>query len=99
VRTLVVDTALVLALLSEVVCVVGVLASATVYDRLHYSGATTVVAPALVVVAIAVRQPHPYTAPVWNALFVAVVLFVLNNVLSHMIARVARQREHGGLEL
>jgi multisubunit Na+/H+ antiporter MnhG subunit len=99
VRTYLVDAALVLALLSELVCVVGVLAAATVYDRLHYSGASTVVAPALAVVAIALRQPHPYTAPVWNAVLVAVVLFVLNNVLSHTIARVARQRQQGGIEL
>jgi multisubunit Na+/H+ antiporter MnhG subunit len=99
VRTLVVDAALGLALLSELVCVVGVFASATVYDRLHYSGSTSVVAPGLIVVAIALRQPHPYTAPVWNAVFVAVVLFVLNNVLTHTIGRVVRQREHGGIEL
>ena len=39
------------------------------------------------------RQPHPYTNPVWNGLFTAVTLFALNNVLSHAIARVARQRE------
>jgi multisubunit Na+/H+ antiporter MnhG subunit len=99
VKTLVVDTALVLVVVSELVCVAGVLASETVFDRLHYSGATTAVAPALVVVAIALRQPHPYTAPVWNALFVAVVLFALNNVLSHAIARVAPRRDGPELEL
>jgi monovalent cation/proton antiporter MnhG/PhaG subunit len=87
-----VDTLLALAVLCELICVLGVLASATVYDRLHYSGATTSVAPFLLLAAIALRQPHPYTAPVWNALFTAVALFVLNNVLSHAIARVARAR-------
>jgi hypothetical protein len=39
------------------------------------------------------------TAPVWNALFVAVALFAFNNVLSHAIARVARQRETGEVGL
>ena len=68
-RTVAVDAALVLAVLCETLCVVGVLASATVYDRLHYSGATTSVAPFLVFVAIVLRQPHPYTNPVWNGLF------------------------------
>jgi multisubunit Na+/H+ antiporter MnhG subunit len=63
-----------------------------VYDRLHYAGATTSVAPFLMLVAIALRQPHPYTNPVWNALFTALALFFLNNVLSHAIARVARAR-------
>jgi len=92
VRTLIVDVLLVLTVLCELVCVVGVLASATVYDRLHYSGATTSVAPFLLFAAIALRQPHPYTTPVWNALFDALALFVLNNVLSHAIARTARAR-------
>jgi monovalent cation/proton antiporter MnhG/PhaG subunit len=92
-RTVVVDTLLVLAVLCEVICVIGVLASATVYERLHYSGASTALAPFLLLVAIAVRQPHPYTNPVWNALFDAVALFVLNNVLSHAIARTAQDRK------
>jgi monovalent cation/proton antiporter MnhG/PhaG subunit len=92
VRAAVVDVLLVLAVLCELICVVGVIASATVYDRLHYSGATTSLAPFLLLVAIALRQPHPYTNPVWNALFDALALFVLNNVLSHAIARVARIR-------
>lgn len=95
-RTWVVDVALVLAVCIEAVCVVGVLAGATVYDRLHYSGSTTVLPPVLLVVAVALRQPHWYDAPSANALFVAIVLFVLNNALSHAIARVARLRELEG---
>jgi multisubunit Na+/H+ antiporter MnhG subunit len=98
-RTVVVDAALALAVASEAICVLGVLASGTVYERLHYSGATTSVAPFLVFLAIVLRQPHPYTAPVWNALFTALVLFTLNNVLSHAIARVARGRERGDVGL
>jgi monovalent cation/proton antiporter MnhG/PhaG subunit len=93
VRTVAVDTLLAVAVLSEVVCVVGVLAAGTVYARLHYAGATTALAPFLLLVAVAVRQPHPYTNPVWNALFDAVALFVLNNLLSHAIARAARDQK------
>lgn len=78
---------------SEALCVVGVLAGATVYDRLHYAGATTSVPPFLVFAAIALKQPHPYASPVWNALFVAVSLFLLNGALTHAIARVALRRE------
>jgi monovalent cation/proton antiporter MnhG/PhaG subunit len=95
----IVDVLLVLTVLVELICVLGLLLSATIYDRLHYSGATTALAPFLLLATIAIRQPHPYTNPVWNMLFVAVVLFVLNNVLSHAIARVARQRETRELEL
>ena len=92
-RAVIVDGLLVLAVLSELVCVVGVLASATVYDRLHYAGATTSLAPFFILAAVAIRQPHPYTSPVWNALFDAVALFVLNNALAHSVARVARSKE------
>jgi multisubunit Na+/H+ antiporter MnhG subunit len=99
VRTLAVDALLVVLVLAEVVCVAGVLLGERVYDRLHYAGATTAVAPVLALVAVALRQPHPYTSPVWNALVVAIALFVLNNVLSHAIARVARRREGLGPEL
>jgi multisubunit Na+/H+ antiporter MnhG subunit len=99
VRTGAVDVLLALTVLSEVVCVLGLFVSATVYERVHYSGASTALAPFFVLAAVAIRQPHPYTQPVWNALFVAVVLFVLNNVLSHAVVRVVRQRETRELEL
>jgi len=36
VRAAIVDVLLVLTVLSELICVVGVLASATLYERLHY---------------------------------------------------------------
>jgi multisubunit Na+/H+ antiporter MnhG subunit len=96
VRTVAVDGLLTLLVLSELVCVAGVLLGARVYDRLHYAGATTAVAPTLALAAVALRQPHPYTSPVWSALLVAIALFVLNNVLTHAIARVARRREGHG---
>jgi multisubunit Na+/H+ antiporter MnhG subunit len=85
------------AVLTELVCVVGVVAGATVYDRLHYAGATTAVAPFLVFAAIAVENGSE--GPSWSAGFVAVALFVLNSVLSHVTARVARQRERGDVRL
>jgi multisubunit Na+/H+ antiporter MnhG subunit len=99
VKAAIVDALLGATVLSEALCVVGVFAGATVYDKLHFAGATTSVPPFLVLVAIALKQPHPYTNPVWNALFVAVALFLLNGVLSHAIARVARQREAKDVEL
>lgn len=88
---------LALAVASEVVCVIGVVAGATVYDRLHYAGATTALAPFLVFAAVAVEEGT--AGPSWNAAFVAVTLFVLNAVLAHATARVARQRQRGDLKL
>lgn len=98
-RTIAVDALLAATVLGEAMCVVGILAGATAIDRLHYAGATTSVPPFLVFVAILLRQPHPYTNPVWNALFVAVTLFLLNGVLTHAVARVIRQREAHDVEL
>jgi multisubunit Na+/H+ antiporter MnhG subunit len=99
VRTVAVDALLVATVAGEALCVLGVFLGATVYDRLHYAGATTSVPPFLVFVAVLLKQPHPYTNPVWNALFVAVTLFLLNGALTHAIARVARQREARDVEL
>lgn len=97
-KPLSVDILLALALLTEVICVVGVLVSATAYDRLHFAGATTAVAPFLVFAALVVEQRDH--AAMWNGLVDALALFTLNAVLTHAIARVARQQEAGGgLEL
>lgn len=98
-RAVGVDALLAATVVAEALCVLGVWLGATVYDRLHYAGATTSVPPFFVFVAVLLKQPHPYTNPVWNALFVACALFLLNGVLTHAIARVARQREAGDVEL
>lgn len=76
---------------------VGILLSATIYDRLHFSGATTAVAPFLVLAAIAVEQGD--FNPTWNAVFDALVLFFGNAALTHATARVARQRLARDVEL
>ena len=96
-KPLSVDILLALAVLSEIVCVLGVLLSVSVYDRLHYSGATTAVAPLLLLAALAVE--HGVTAPTWNGLVDAVALLVLNAALTHATARVARLRGRGDVEL
>ena len=89
-RPLSVDILLAVAVASEVICVLGVLLSATVYDRLHYSGATTAVTPLLFLAAVAVE--HGHANPTWNAVADAAALLLLNATLSHATARVARRR-------
>ena len=89
-KPIVVDVLLALAVLSEVVCVLGVLFSATVYDRLHFSGATTAVAPLLLLAALAVAEG--VKSPTWNGVVDAAALLVLNAALTHATARVARRR-------
>lgn len=96
-RPLSVDILLLLAVVSEVICVLGVVVSATTFDRLHYAGATTAIAPFLLLAAVAVEQGDPN--PTWNAAFDAVALYVLNAILTHSLARVLRQRAKGDVEL
>lgn len=88
---------LALAVVAELVCVLGVVFAATVYDRLHYSGAASTLAPFLVFAAVVVEEGTHN--PSWNAGFVAFALFALNAVLTHATARVARKRERGDLRL
>ena len=88
---------LALAVFAELVCVVGIVFSATVYDRLHYSSATTAVAPFLVFAAVTVEEGTHN--PTWNAGFVAFALAALNSTLTHATARVVRKRERGDVEL
>jgi multisubunit Na+/H+ antiporter MnhG subunit len=96
-RPLSVDILLLLAVVSEVICVLGVVVSATTFDRLHYAGATTAIAPFLLLAAVAVEQGDHN--PTWNAAFDAVALYVLNAILTHSLARVLRQRAKGDVEL
>lgn len=90
VHPLAVTILLAVAVASEVVCVLGILCSASVYERLHYSGATTTVAPLLFLAAVAVERGH--TNPTWNAVVDAAALLLLNSTLTHATARVARRR-------
>lgn len=96
-KPLSVDILLLVAVVSEVICVLGVLVSATTLDRLHYSGATTAIAPFLLLAAIVVEQGDHN--PTWNAAFDALALFTLNAILTHSLARVVRRRSHGDVEL
>lgn len=92
-----VDVLLLLAVLTEVICVLGILLSATVFDRLHFSGATTAVAPLLVLAALAVEEG--IKDPTWNGVVDAAALLVLNAALTHATVRVARRRGRGDVEL
>jgi multisubunit Na+/H+ antiporter MnhG subunit len=83
--------------LSELVCVLGVLLSATVFDRLHFSGATTAGAPLLLLAALGVEEG--ITSPTWNGVVDAAALLFLNAALTHATARVARKHSHGDVSL
>jgi multisubunit Na+/H+ antiporter MnhG subunit len=76
--------------------VVGFVAGASVYDRLHYAGAASSVPPFLLAVAVLLRRD--FTTAGISALLVAIFLLVFNSVVTHATARVAYVRERGSLE-
>ena len=89
-RDVVIDLLVGLGVGTELLCCVGLVVMRDVYDRLHYVMAATTVPPFLVAAAVIVEED--WTQPGINALVVAVALFVLNPVLAHATARVARSR-------
>ena len=91
-----VDVLIALGVAAELVCCIGLVAARTVFDRLHYSGAATSVGPFLVAAAVLVEEG--WTLAGINALLAAALLLLLNAVLTHATARVARIRRYGSLE-
>jgi hypothetical protein len=82
VRAIAVDALLAATVVGEALCVLGLWLGATVYDRLHYAGATTSVPPFLVFQAPDVAL---------SALVVSAVAYPL--VLVGAIARIAAHRK------
>jgi multisubunit Na+/H+ antiporter MnhG subunit len=70
-----------------------VVAAKTGWDKLHYTGPATVVAP--VAIAAAVLVEEPLSSAGIKAVLVAVVMLLTGPVLVHATARAARVREHG----
>jgi len=89
-RDVVIDLLVGLGVGTELLCCVGLVVMRDVYDRLHYVMAATTVPPFLLAAAVIVEED--WTQPGINALVVAIALFVLNPVLAHATARVARSR-------
>lgn len=95
VRTAAADVLVVLGVLAELVCVVGVVWMREVLDRLHFAAAGTTVGPVLVAVAIAVAGMSTVSALV-QSLAALLALLVLNPVLTHATGRaVYRLRRTG----
>jgi monovalent cation/proton antiporter MnhG/PhaG subunit len=86
---LAVDVLLALGVAGELLCVAGVLAMRTTYDRLHYAGAATTV-PAFLVLAAALVREH-LSAGGLEAIAAVGLLFLLNPALVIATARAARR--------
>jgi multicomponent Na+:H+ antiporter subunit G len=79
-----------LGVAGELACCVGLVLMRDVYDRIHYAMTATTIPPLLIAAAVLVEEG--WTQPGINALLIAVVLLVVNPVVAHATARVARTR-------
>jgi monovalent cation/proton antiporter MnhG/PhaG subunit len=98
------DVLLALGVAGEICCVAGLFLMRTTYDRLHYAAASTIVGPAPIAAAIALRETFPQSGGVElgsggiAALLTALLVIGLNPILTHATARAARLRERGTLD-
>jgi multisubunit Na+/H+ antiporter MnhG subunit len=76
-----------------VISAVGVAAMTNVYDRMHYLGPASMVAPVAVAGAVVAREG--LSAAGIKAVLVAVVISATSPVLTHATGRAARIREFG----
>jgi monovalent cation/proton antiporter MnhG/PhaG subunit len=91
------DVLLGLGVAAELLCVVGVLAMRTTYDRLHYSAAATTI-PAFLVLAAVLAREHLSSGGL-DAIAAVGLLFLLNPALVIATARAARRIDEPESEL
>lgn len=89
---------LAVAVLATLAGVVGVLAAADVYERLHFIGPSGIFGPSCLALAVVIDE-GPLSQAGLKSILVAVLLLGLSPVLIHATARAAYVRERGGLEL
>jgi multicomponent Na+:H+ antiporter subunit G len=89
---------LAIGVLATVAGVVGVLAAANVYDRLHFIGPSGIFGPVCLALAVVIDE-GPLSQAGLKSILVAILLLALSPVLIHATARAAYVREHGALEL
>ncbi|HEY7282372.1 MAG TPA: monovalent cation/H(+) antiporter subunit G [Actinomycetota bacterium] len=82
-----------LALVTTVVSALGLLLMPNLFDRLHYLGPATTVAPVLVAAAVVAAEAFDHQGI--EAVLLAVFLVLFQPVLTHATARAARIRDRG----
>jgi multicomponent Na+:H+ antiporter subunit G len=92
-RELAVVALLVVGVAATLLSCLGVLVMRDAYDRLHYTGPASAIAPVAIAAAVVVEER--LSAAGVKAVLVALVLLVTNPVLGHATARAARIRQFG----
>lgn len=78
-------------------CAVGVLLMRDAYERLHYLAPISSVS--VMAIAIAILLQEALSQAGIKSIIVALILVLMNSVLTHATARAARVREFGGLDV
>jgi multisubunit Na+/H+ antiporter MnhG subunit len=87
------------AVLLQLASVLGLLLARDVFDRLHFTGPASTVAPACVALAVVIDE-GPLSQAGLKSMLTALLIVFLNGILVHATARAFRVRAHGhwGLE-
>ena len=78
----------------QLLSVLGLLLARDAYDRLHFTGPASTIAPVAFALAVLVDE-GPATQAAVKSVLTALTLIVLNGALVHATARAIRIREHG----
>jgi multicomponent Na+:H+ antiporter subunit G len=93
---IVVAALLVVGVAAVLTGVVGVVAGANVYDRLHFTGPASIFGPLALALGV-VLDEGPFSQAGLKSMLVALLLLSLNPILVHATARAAFVRERGSL--
>jgi monovalent cation/proton antiporter MnhG/PhaG subunit len=79
-----------------IICAIGLAIVKTTLERLHFSAAVTSLGAGLIALAVWFADPA-WQAKI-KATLIAIVLFLMNSILSHATARAIRIYKNGQLE-
>lgn len=85
--------ALAVCVVSALICCLGIVVLDDFFDRLHYMATVTTVSSFSLLVAVVVKEG--WGQATIKTILVAMVLLLINAVLTHATARAARVRELG----
>ena len=78
---------------SALMSAIGLVATRSAYDQLHFTGPATVIGP--VAIAAAVLVEEPLSSAGIKAVLIALIMVATGPILLHATARAARIRERG----
>ena len=93
-KQVLIDGLLVVGVVVQLGCAIGIVVMRDAYQRLHYAAAATTIGPICIAAAVVARTS--FSAPGEKAVLTAVLLLVGGALVVHATGRAARIREHDG---